>query len=216
MTNRMEERRLRAVPREPQRNRDRFVRAPQGDQTWCQANSHIYLSLERPPGRNAAKTKVDAYDRYTTMAREWCANRCPLFAECLQEALAGPGIDGFVAGTTEMERKRLRETMGIVQTTLSMDRFAGTSPPKRSVQNGKGYDLSIVAEAVAEDPDASHEVLAERLGISAATVKRHRKKLMAQAPEAGKKVKEATPEPVQDPSPDALVATFRQMFLSAS
>ncbi|MDN5894436.1 MAG: winged helix-turn-helix domain-containing protein [Nocardioides sp.] len=215
-----QERRLRSVPNRkpkapPQQRRQPFVREPVGDQTWCQANSHIYLSLQ-PPSWRAAPAQVAAYEKYTGMARDWCANRCPLFAECLRDALSGPGMEGFVAGTTETERERLRETAGITQATFDSDEAAGTYPaPLPKPEPGKGYDLSATAAAVAAEPDATYAELAERLGMAEVTVKRHCRKLRA-AEASGHPIQTApATESDTELFPVDVVHAYRAMFRTA-
>jgi len=45
------------------------------------------------------------------MAAELCAT-CPVREECLDYALSDPTLDGFWAGTTAQERKRMRRVAG--------------------------------------------------------------------------------------------------------
>lgn len=139
------------------------------------------------------------------MARDWCANKCPRFAECLQAALSGPGIDGFVAGTTETERNRLRETCGIEPTKVDMDHASGVK-----LTAGQTFDVDATAAMIAAHPQASDREIAAMLGMAAVTVKRHRHKIAAT--EAARA--EAEAETSHDTAPDAVEA-WQQMFSTA-
>lgn len=152
--------------------------APTGDQTWCQANSTLYLTvLSNPPGRDASPDRHADYRALTDAARDWCSHRCPRFAECLRDALAGPEVDGFVAGTTDTERRRLRRTLGVTPQQVDIDRAAGTQP-----KVGDAFSIERTAQMVAAHPQETNVQLAERLGCSPVTVKRHRAKIAKRQP----------------------------------
>lgn len=201
---------LRAV--QPTDVRGPVTREPRGDETWCQANRAIYLTLlASPPPSNASAQRHDDYERYTDMARDWCASRCPQFAQCLHAALSGPGVDGFVAGTTETERNRLRETVGIEAMEMNMDHAAGVKQTK-----GCTFDIDATAAAIAAHPDDSNAAIAQRLGVTAVTVRRHRIKIAAAAKKAAEEASQrAAGEATEPPSPADTVDAWQQMFQSA-
>ncbi|MGH3456812.1 WhiB family transcriptional regulator [Aeromicrobium sp.] len=95
-----------------------------------------------------------------------CAG-CPLLVECLYRAVVEVDVSGYAACTTEAERALIRERLGIevVQSTLT---------PYGAPRVGGGpVSHEAVLTARQAYPKDTCQQLAERLGCSTSTVKRH-------------------------------------------
>ncbi len=122
--------------------------------------------LEEPPRSGAPMS--ERRERATLLARagQVCA-RCPLVADCLYDAVAVHDVNGYVAGTTETQRRQVRRLLGIVVEPESLDTVAGVVGARRQV------DHDEVIRLRAAHPEESLDRLAQRLGCSLSTVKRH-------------------------------------------
>lgn len=95
-----------------------------------------------------------------------CAG-CPLLVDCLYRAVVEVDVSGYAACTTEAERALIRERLGIevVQSTLT---------PYGAPRVGGGpVSHEAVLTARQAYPKDTCQQLAERLGCSTSTVKRH-------------------------------------------
>ncbi|MET7639103.1 WhiB family transcriptional regulator [Streptomyces sp. NPDC005438] len=124
----------------------------------CAQRKDLYLHplLEEPPPQSASRLREwEEHLRLARQARDLCA-ACPLWTDCLREAVTSPEPMGFVAGTTGADRAWLRERL-----ELDEPLPAGA--------------LDVSQEALAEkrrNPQASNSQLATRLGCSRSTVAR--------------------------------------------
>lgn len=176
-----------------------IYQAPEGE-PWCVPNRTLYLSvLAEPPEADESPERHSQYEKAVRAGRIICADRCALFEECLQRALVGPPIDGFVAGTTSVERRRLRKALNIKQATdADANRAAGA--PARA---GAEFSTDTVVQAVHAHPNETQTEIARRLNCSAATVKRHLRKHRTKDPAAPSS---------SDPPAAAMVQATRDMI----
>ena len=95
-----------------------------------------------------------------------CAG-CPLLVDCLYRAVVEVDVSGYVACTTEAERVLIREQLGIevVRSTL-------TPYGAPRVGGGPVSHEAVLTSRQAYPKDTCQQ-LAERLGCSTSTIKRH-------------------------------------------
>ena len=95
-----------------------------------------------------------------------CAG-CPLLVDCLYRAVVEVDVSGYVACTTEAERVLIRERLGIevVRSTL-------TPYGAPRVGGGPVSHEAVLTSRQAYPKDTCQQ-LAERLGCSTSTIKRH-------------------------------------------
>lgn len=103
-----------------------------------------------------------------------CAE-CPLARQCLYDAVVRFDVAGFVAGTTPQERRAIRARAGVRVESENFDTAAGVTAGGRPVDRDEVLRLRRV------NPDETLEQLAQRLGCSTSTVKRHLRKVRAGA-----------------------------------
>ncbi|MBK8459812.1 MAG: WhiB family transcriptional regulator [Micropruina sp.] len=122
--------------------------------------------MESPPGgRSSADIRAKTLT-LETRAATICAS-CPLLEPCLYRAVIEHDVAGFVAGSTEAQRHEVRRRLGVTVTADDLDMFTGTTRANRQI------DRDEVVRQRAANPQGSLEVLAQRLGCSLSTVKRH-------------------------------------------
>ena len=92
---------------------------------------------------------------------------CPLVATCLYEAVVVHDVAGFAGGTTPLQRRKIRDRLGIRLDTRNLDAFAGLNRANHAVSPD---DVLRLRRA---HPHATLEQIASRLGCSSSTVKRH-------------------------------------------
>jgi hypothetical protein len=92
---------------------------------------------------------------------------CPLIADCLYRAVVDYDVAGYVAGTTPPQRAQIRRRLGIVVEPEDFDTLTGVTGRHRQVNH------SEVVRLRSANPHESLEMLAQRLGCSLSTVKRH-------------------------------------------
>ena len=145
--------------------------APRGDEDVpaCAANPELYLDelLDNPPVQSKVAKAVWAdYRARLDKVRSACA-ACPLFAECLYRAVVEVDVSGYVGCTTPRERRQIRRMLGVSVGSEDFDAVAGVR------QEGKPIDHDTVIATRAAFPNDSLASIAERLGCSLSTVKRH-------------------------------------------
>lgn len=158
------------------------------DRAACTDNPTLFQHqlLETAPARHDAEGQRQA-TLLTARAAAVCAG-CPLFRSCLYEAVVNHDVAGFVAGTTESQRSRMRAALGVKVEQDDFDSLAGV------VRGGRQVNHEEVVRLRQANPHESLEVLAMRLGCSLSTVKRH----MRQARNASAEVKLAMVKPTID------------------
>jgi Transcription factor WhiB len=101
-----------------------------------------------------------------TAARAAC-RECPLIIDCLYRAVVDYDIAGYAAGTTPAQRIQIRRQLGITVEPEDFDTLAGVTGRHRQVNHAEVVRLRNA------NPNESLEMLAQRLGCSLSTIKRH-------------------------------------------
>ena len=116
-----------------------------------------------------------------------CAG-CPLIVDCLYRAVVEVDVSGYVACTTESERALIRERLGIevVRSTL-------TPYGAPRVGGGPVSHEAVLTSRQAYPKDTCQQ-LAERLGCSTSTIKRHLRR------EREQRAADASPDPTRSRS----------------
>jgi hypothetical protein len=170
----------------------------------CATATEVYHDeqLHSPPSRtDITAAEWDQLSAKRATAHRQCAG-CPLMVDCLYRAVVEVDVSGFVACTTESDRAFIRRRLGIeIQQ-------AGTTPfgaPR--VGGGPVSHEAVMTVRQAHPNDTCHQ-LAERLGCSTSTIKRHlRRAREAQRVEAAS-AKAIRP---QVPTIDAVLDIFDQL-----
>jgi hypothetical protein len=135
----------------------------------CAADPEVYQDeLLHTPRDRAELSAADwaLADSKRAAAHRRCAG-CPMMVECLYRAVVEFDVSGFVACTTEADREQIRRQLGIeIQQT--------TATPYGAARVGGGpvSHEAVLTARHAYPKDTCHQ-LAERLGCSTSTVKRH-------------------------------------------
>ena len=121
--------------------------------------------LNPPSRREATADEWRDYQAKRAVAHRRCAG-CEVLVECLYRAVVEVDVSGVVACTSVAERRRMRHDLGI---EVHLD----TSPYGTARVGGGPVDHAEVISARKAHPDDTCRQLAERLGCSTSTVKRH-------------------------------------------
>ena len=143
----------------------------------CATNPDLFLHplLDTPPARSKVSRSVwTEYRELLQQARDACAS-CPLFVDCLYQAVVQVDVAGFVGCTTPRERKQIRSELGVSVAPEDLDAAAGVRGERRPI------DHEAVLAVRAAHPDESLEELASRLECSLSTVKRHLRRARREA-----------------------------------
>ena len=100
-------------------------------------------------------------------AAQTACQACPLVVDCLYRAVVEYDVAGYVAGTTPSQRAQIRHRLDITVEPENFDTLAGISGRHHQVNHSEVVRLRNA------NPDESLEMLAQRLGCSLSTVKRH-------------------------------------------
>jgi len=122
--------------------------------------------VEDPPRAALSRGDRERQARLVTEARATCAG-CPLRTACLYDAVVQHDVSGFVAGTTARQRNEVRRRLGLVVEPEDLDTLAGVVGGTRQVDHDEVLRLRRA------NPDETLEQIAQRLGCSLSTVKRH-------------------------------------------
>jgi hypothetical protein len=146
-------------------------RVPEPGRPACADAPELFLdpALENEPLTSAPARVRRQYAALAAEATEVCAS-CPLLSDCLYRAVVDYDVAGFVAGTTERQRRLIRSRLGIEVEPEDLDSLAGVVGGQRTV------DHDEVVRLRRAHPDESLDRLARRLGCSLSTVKRHLRK----------------------------------------
>lgn len=104
-----------------------------------------------------------------TQAERLCSG-CPMLAQCLSDAVTKHDVAGFVAGTTRRQRQEIRNRLGVRVKADDMDPYAG-------VNSGRQFDRFEIHRMRAANPDQPLSVIAQKVGCSVSTVKRHLRRI---------------------------------------
>lgn len=135
----------------------------------CVSAADIFQAplLEEPTGA----TSTEQRRRQAVLQRqaeELCLD-CPLMVDCLYRAVVKHEVAGYCAGTTQRQRAEMRQRLGIRVDPEDFDVWAGAN-------SGHQVNHEEVLRLRAANPTASLDSIAQRLGCSLSTVKRHLRK----------------------------------------
>ena len=174
----------------------------------CAFEPEVYLDdlLHSPPARadiTAAEWESLTVKRAT--AHRQCAG-CPLMVECLYRAVVEMDVSGYVACTTESDRLAIRRRLGI-----QIHQPATVVYGAARVGGGPVSHEAVVTARQAYPKDTCHQ-LADRLGCSTSTIKRHLRRAREQKREAS-----LAPASVPSlPTIDAVLDIFDELETSKS
>lgn len=140
----------------------------QNQTTGCVRFASLFQDplLEEPPSSSAPAATRHQYASMTQRAAEICG-ACPLQSSCLYESVVEHDVHGYVAGTTQRQRAEIRRQLRVTVEPEDFDTFAGATARNRPV------DHDEVVRLRKANPDETLESIAQRLGCSLSTVKRH-------------------------------------------
>lgn len=123
--------------------------------------------LHSPP----ARTTVTAAEWTQLAAKRASAHRqcagCPVMVECLYRAVVEVDVSGFVACTTESDRQQIRRQLGIQVSSPATTPYGG---PRVGGSPVSHESVMTIRQAY---PNDTCQQLADRLGCSMSTIKRH-------------------------------------------
>jgi hypothetical protein len=122
--------------------------------------------LEEPLPASAPGTVRRQQLALITTAQAACRD-CPLIIDCLYRAVVEYDVAGYVAGTTPPQRAQIRRRLDITVEPEDFDTLAGVTRRHRQVNHSEVVRLRNA------NPNETLETLAQRLGCSLSTVKRH-------------------------------------------
>ena len=139
--------------------------------TGCVESASLFQNplMEEPPNTSAPAEERRRYQALLLQAQQVCAE-CPLQQTCLYDAVVRHDVAGFVAGTSRRDRMEMRRELGITVQPEDFDTLAGVTGRHRQV------DHDEVVRLRKANPHESLETLAQRMGCSLSTVKRHLRK----------------------------------------
>jgi len=172
----------------------------------CASVPEVYHDeqLHTPPARTEISPAAwELLNRKRASAHRQCAG-CPIMVDCLYRAVVEVDVSGFVACTTENDRAAIRRQLGI-----EIQQQAATPYGAARIGGGPVSHDAVMAARHAYPKDTCHQ-LAERLGCSTSTVKRHLRRAREQKlnPLASE-----TPT-TQAPSIDAVLDAFDELASS--
>ncbi len=169
--------------------------------TPCATNIDLFLNplLEDPPVRSTAPNETwREYEDLVVTARGACSS-CRLLADCLYKAVVQTDVSGYVGCTTPKERVAIRKLIGVKVESEDFDAFTGSRGSRQPVNHDD------VVRMRAQHPEESLEAIAQRLGCSLSTVKRHLRR-------ARKEASGQRDEPIdQLPTMDDVFEAFEQV-----
>lgn len=124
---------------------------------------------------------------------------CPLMVNCLYRAVVEHDVNGVCAATTAQQRQQMRHLLGIQVAPEGLDTFAG-------VTSGHQVDHQEVLRLRAANPSEPLEAIAQRLGCSLSTVKRHLRKARR-----GETIRQPMRNPGPKPSIEAVLAAHHEV-----
>lgn len=130
--------------------------------------------MEEDPGRAASAEQRRIRSALTRRAAAICGG-CDHLEACLYRAVVEHDVAGFVAGTTEQQRRRMRSMLSLSVRAEDLDALAGAPSVGHQVNHAE------VVRLRAQNPHMSLDTIAQRLGCSLSTVKRHLRRARAEA-----------------------------------
>ncbi len=145
--------------------------------TTCVATPEVFLHPLLEDSLPAGAHSDDRRRQAHMIAKAEAACRaCPLMTDCLYDAVVRHDVNGFVAGTTQRQRQEIRAALRITVEPEDFDTLAGVSARNRQVDHDEVLRLRNA------NPHESLEMIAQRLGCSLSTVKRHLRKARQGSP----------------------------------
>jgi HTH domain len=132
-------------------------------------------------------------------ARCWRRRTAAALGDCRYRAVVDVDVSGFVACTTEADRAAIRDSLGIVVDAAP----TGSYGPARSGAGPVSHEAVLTARTT--HPKDTCQQLAERLGCSTSTIKRHLRRARAEAAQADVQV---APSPRRVPTVDDVLDAF--------
>jgi hypothetical protein len=135
----------------------------------CAHEPEVYHDeqLQSPPARtDITDAEWETLTVKRATAHRQCAG-CPLMVECLYRAVVEVDVSGYVACTTETDRQLIRRQLGIEISQPSLAPYGAAR-----VGGGPVSHEAVMTVRQAYPKDTCHQ-LAERLGCSTSTIKRH-------------------------------------------
>ncbi|MDO4412445.1 WhiB family transcriptional regulator [Cutibacterium sp.] len=125
---------------------------------------------------SAATPDQQRLERHLQARARAACSTCPFFEQCLESAILDHDVAGFAAGTTPRQRSRIRSRLGVRIRPDDFESFAGIV--------GRGHqvctqDVVRLRQAHADQPLS---FIADRLGCSLSTVKRHLRRARDSSP----------------------------------
>jgi hypothetical protein len=155
--------------------------------------------LHSPPARTEiTPAEWEQLSLKRATAHRQCAG-CPLMVECLYRAVVEVDVSGYVACTTETDRELIRRQLGI-----EVEQATTTPYGAPRVGGGPVSHEAVMTMRHAYPKDTCQQ-LAERLGCSTSTIKRHLRRAREQKRDAALQPAPATPS---RPSIDAVLDCF--------
>lgn len=142
----------------------------------CAMSPEMYqddVLLSPPSRREVSAEEWRSYQAKKAIAHRRCAG-CDVFDACLYRAVVDVDVSGFLACTSEADRRRMRRDLGI---EVDFDQ----NPYGTARVGGGPVDHEAVIAARRAHPDDTNRQLAERLGCSPSTIKRHLRQAREQA-----------------------------------
>ncbi len=170
----------------------------------CTTAAEVFCNplLEEPLPSSASGAQRQARTILMAKATGTCTS-CPLFSTCLYDAVVAHDVYGFVAGSTARQRHEMRAELEVTVEPEDFDTLAGVTSPNRQIDHDEVVRLRTT------NPHESLESIAQRLGCSLSTVKRHLRRERNGAVEPRKKSVPPTLEEVLDVY-DSVVNTTRR------
>lgn len=143
------------------------------EMTQCVRYQNIFL---HPLLDDGATPNSRSQRREQAMVRaqaETLCAQCPRLAACLTDAVAKYDVSGFVAGTTGRQRKEIRARLAVEVAPEDFDSAVG-------LKSGRQYDSQEIHRLRTDHPELPLVVIADRIGCSVSTIKRHLRKMQAE------------------------------------
>ncbi|MGJ9412984.1 transcription factor WhiB [Aeromicrobium sp. CF4.19] len=140
----------------------------------CAHQPELFEDVAAVASTTSGSGTVAAVQERLAVAHRSCAG-CPMLVDCLYRAVVEVDVSGFVACTTEADRATIRRQLGIEVTQPTLAPYGTTR-----LGNGPVSHEMVVAVRHAHPKDTCQQ-LAERLGCSTSTIKRHLRRAREEA-----------------------------------
>lgn len=171
--------------------------------TPCVTASNVFLHPLLDEGTTPSSRAERREQSMLRAQAERLCEGCPMLAPCLTEAVTKHDVSGFVAGTTRRQRQEIRARLGIQMAVEDFDTYVG-------VNSGRQFDRYEIHRMRMANPDQPLSVIAQKVGCSVSTVKRHLRRLEQ---EGG--VPASPPKP-EMPAADVVLATARALKMEGA